>query len=120
MVCPHCGASISEFKVQCPYCDSFVEHDFENKPEKIIYKSRDEADFEPRNSFASNFRPEDDKIRLVLLLVSFIPMFGIIIGAVLITGGMKKSGTVYLLAGCSFFLIPILLTILAVFYSFFF
>ena len=117
MICPHCGASISEFKVQCPYCDSFVEHNFENDPEKIIYKSRDEANFEPRNSFASNFKPEDDKIRLVLLLVSFIPIFGVIIGAILITAGLKKSGTVYLLIGCSFFLLPILFSILAVFYS---
>ncbi len=108
MTCKHCGASISEYDIQCPYCDSYVDHGFEewkNEPE-------DTPEMYSPLSRGRNYAPQYDKVNPVLLIFSFFPLIGTVLGAVLIASGYKKSGTVYLLTSLAVYIAPILFAII--------
>ena len=107
MTCPHCAASISEKEERCPYCDSYIEH-------KI-----------PKVSPPVQKRPlldqgEDKTEPLLVLLSFFIPMAGIILGAIQLSTGKVKSGRTYLVLGilsfgilpCSFSFLPIMFSLI--------
>ena len=108
MTCPHCAASISENEEKCPYCDSYIEH-------KIPKVS-------PPVQNRSLLNQGEDKTEPWLILLSFIiPMAGIILGAIQLSGGKVKSGRTYLVLGimsfvvlpCSFSIFPILFSLIA-------
>lgn len=97
MTCKHCGASISEDEVKCPYCDSYIDHGRANR-----YNNG--APMPNRQGFRVQGPDEPQALFIVISLL--IPLFGIILGAVQISGGHPKSGRLYLiLGGLSFFLI---------------
>lgn len=100
MICKNCGASISELESRCPYCDSFIEREDEWDGTYV------ENNQSQPNNLSGFLSPENDKINPILLIASFIPLVGIILGAITLSSGMKKSGTAYLLAGVSVFLLP--------------
>lgn len=110
MTCKHCGASISEYDIQCPYCDSYVDHGFEewkyeNEPEDT------HESYSPRVR-GRNYDPQYDKVNPVFLIFSFFPLIGTVLGAILIASGYKKSGTVYLLISLCVYIAPILFAII--------
>lgn len=106
MICKNCGASISELESRCPYCDSFIEREDEWDG---TYVGNNQS--QP-NNLSGFLSPENDKINPILLIASFIPLVGIILGAITLSSGMKKSGTAYLLAGMATFFLPVLLVII--------
>lgn len=87
MTCPHCAASISESEERCPYCDSYIDHGGRNKAAQPVYEQR------PRNLIG------EDKVNPLLMILAFIPIIGIILGAVFMSNGCKKCGKTYLIAG---------------------
>ncbi|WP_294412352.1 hypothetical protein [Ruminococcus flavefaciens] len=98
MTCKHCGASISEHDVKCPYCDSYIDHGTANN------SYNNGAPMQNRQGFRVQGPDEPQPIFIVISLL--IPLFGFIIGAVNISGGHPKSGRLYLILGAvSFFLL---------------
>ena len=117
MICPYCGASISENEEKCPYCDSYIDHNDRNiddngRPTHIIKISP------KRDDFVYN-EENYDQLRLPLVFLSMIPLLGIILGVMCIKGGAPKCGKIYLgVALVSLFLFP-LMKILIFLYLFF-
>ncbi len=87
MTCPHCAASISESDERCPYCDSYIDHGRYNRAVPPAQEQK------LRNLVG------EDKVNPFLMIIAFIPMIGIILGAVFMSNGYKKSGKAYLIAG---------------------
>lgn len=103
MTCQHCGASISEYDIICPYCDSYIDHGFEE-----LEKDNDDTPVS-YSALERGYRPEEyDKVKIVLLLLSLFPLVGTVLGAVMIMSGYKKSGTVYLVTSILVFCSPII------------
>ena len=112
MTCPHCGASVYENDVKCPYCDSFLEN-----------RNRNAANTRRPVSGPGQFTMNGpDQVNAALVVVSIlIPIFGIIYGAISLGGGHPKSGKVYLILGlaaifvfpCLMFVIPLCFTLFA-------
>lgn len=84
MFCKSCGKEINDQAVVCPYC-GVQTGAFQNIPQQ------------PAQPYAQNDADETN-VGLVILSV-LIPIVGIILGAVNMSNGKKKSGKAYLLAG---------------------
>ena len=89
MTCKHCGASISEYEEKCPYCDSYIDHPVRNNSYN-------------RQGFRVQGADEPQAVFIVISLL--IPLFGIIIGAVQMSGGHPKSGKLYIILGAASFI----------------
>lgn len=99
MTCKHCGASISENDVKCPYCDSYIDHG-------PAYYNNANNGYPSQNRQGFRLNGPDEPQALFIILSLLIPFWGIVLGVVNITGGHQKSGKVYLILGLvSFFLI---------------
>ena len=98
MICPHCGASVSETDIQCQYCNSYI--DRKSSPQSSQGAGRQG----PRQMFQVQ---GPDKPQAIFIVVSLmIPLFGVILGVLNISGGHPKSGRTYLImAAVSFFLL---------------
>lgn len=101
MTCEHCGASISEYEERCPYCDSYIDHG--PKPQsQPVYQSR------PLFSAMG-----EDQVQPVFVILAFmIPVFGIIMGIIQITGGHPRSGRIYLFASVGAIALAVIGTVL--------
>ena len=98
MICPHCGASVSENDIQCQYCNSYIER--KSSPDASQNGSRPNV----RQLFQTQGPDKPQAIFIVLSLM--IPLFGVILGVLHISGGHPKSGRMYLImAAVSFFLL---------------
>lgn len=84
MFCKSCGKEINDQAVVCPYC-GVQTGTFQNIPQQ------------PAQPYAQNDADETN-VGLIILSV-LIPLVGIILGAVNMSNGKKKSGKAYLLAG---------------------
>lgn len=89
MTCPHCAASISETEERCPYCDSYIDRGRHPRVEPPPPQQN-------RNLVRSL---GEDKVNPLLVALSLIPMLGIILGAIFMSGGNPKSGKTYLITG---------------------
>ena len=87
MICPYCGATISENEEKCPYCDSYIDH---NEGQIDIIKTS------PRRDDFVYYEENYDQLRLPLVVASLIPVIGIILGVLCLRGGAPKCGRVYL------------------------
>ena len=107
MTCPHCAASISEKEERCPYCDSYIEHKIPKVSPPV------------QNRQLLN-QGEDKTEPMLILLAFFIPMAGIILGAIQLSTGKVKSGRTYLVLGiisigilpCGFSFLPIMFSLI--------
>lgn len=110
MTCPHCGASVYENDVKCPYCDSFLEN-----------SNRNAANTRRPVSGPGQFTMNGpDEVNAALVVVSLlIPIFGIIYGAISLGGGHQKSGKVYLILGLAgIFVFPCFMGIIPMTFAF--
>ena len=108
MTCPHCAASISEKEERCPYCDSYIEH---NIP-KVSPPVQNRPFFRNQG---------EDKTDPMLIILSFIPIIGIILGTIHISCGKVKSGRTYLTLGImSFLIFPCVFSVIPIMFSLFF
>ncbi len=89
MRCKSCGASISENEEKCPYCDSYIDHHKGQNVQKIPAK---------RDDWVYN-KDNEDKLNPLCVIISILPLVGIILGIMALNCGMKKCGTVYLTIG---------------------
>lgn len=97
MTCKHCGASISENDVKCPYCDSYIDHGTANN--NMYNNGYPQPN---RQSFRLQGADEPQAIFIVVSLL--IPLLGIILGVINITGGHPKSGKLYIILGAAAFI----------------
>lgn len=88
MFCKSCGKEINNDAVVCPYCG------VQTGAIQIIPQQPNYTNQQPN---AQN-NADETNVGLVVLSV-FIPIIGIILGAVNMSNGKKKSGKAYLLAG---------------------
>ena len=108
MVCPHCAASISENEERCPYCNSYIDHGWKKQNEPVQN--------EPHRNFMGYDKTEPSLVILSLM----IPIVGIILGIIQISGGRPKSGRCYLMVSaisfvlffCGTFIFPMLFSLL--------
>lgn len=96
MTCKHCGASISENEEKCPYCDSYIDHPSRNNSYNNGYPQPN------RQGFRVQGPDEPQAIFIVVSLL--IPLFGIILGVIQISGGHPKSGRLYIILGAAAFI----------------
>lgn len=98
MICPHCGASVSENDVQCQYCNSYIDRKSSSQSSQGGNRQGARQPFQVQGP---------DKPQAIFIVVSLmIPLFGIILGVLNISGGHPKSGRTYLImAAVSFFLL---------------
>lgn len=88
MFCKSCGKEINDQAVVCPYCG------VQTGAVQIIPQQPNYGNQQP------NAQNNADETNVGLVIVSIIiPLVGIILGAVNISNGKKKSGKAYLLAG---------------------
>lgn len=108
MYCKYCGKQLDDNTMVCPYCG------VQTGVVQIIPAQLNYGYQQNNQQYAQN---ELDEVNVgIVVLAVFIPIVGIILGAVNMGNGKKKSGKAYLLAGVIAvgveILIPILLLIL--------
>ena len=92
MFCKSCGKEINDQAVVCPYC-GVQTGAVQNTPQQPNYGYQ-----QPMNQPYNQNDVDETNVGLVILSV-LIPIVGIILGAVNMSNGKKKSGKAYLLAG---------------------
>ncbi len=92
MFCKSCGKEINDQAVVCPYC-GVQTGAVQNTPQQPNYGYQ-----QPINQQYNQNDVDETNVGLVILSVLF-PIVGIILGAVNMSNGKKKSGKAYLLAG---------------------
>ncbi|WP_295069926.1 hypothetical protein [Ruminococcus sp.] len=83
MKCPNCGGSLSENDIQCPYCDTFFD----------TYDDDYQLGFK-----IQKVNPEDDKINILILLISIITPVGLTVAVVYYLIGYVKCAKASLIA----------------------
>jgi hypothetical protein len=92
MTCKHCGASISENEEKCPYCDSYIDHPARNSSYNNGY---------PQNRQGFRVQGPDEPQAMFIVISLMIPLLGIILGVINISGGHPKSGKLYIILGAA-------------------
>jgi len=92
MICPHCGASISENEEKCPYCDSFLDH-----------KKKAASVEDIQNAFQKVGVPflkdnPDDKPNAFMIILSLITPIGILLFIINLMMERPKSAKACFLA----------------------
>lgn len=101
MTCKHCGASISENDVKCPYCDSYIDHGTANNSANPYNNG-----YQGQNRPVFRVQGPDEPQPILIVFSLLIPFLGIILGVLNLNGGHPKCGKLYLILGiASFFLI---------------
>lgn len=109
MICPHCAASISENEERCPYCNSYIDHGWEESAEPDL------------NQKIPDFMLYDKTEPALIVLSLIIPIVGIILGIIQLSAGRQKSGRCYLMVSafsfvllfCCKFIFPMLFALLS-------
>lgn len=92
MICPHCGASISENEEKCPYCDSFLD----TKKKNINIEDIQREIHDKISPLQSN---PNDKPNILMVLVSLIMPIGVMMFIINIMLGRPKSAATCIMAG---------------------
>lgn len=101
MTCKHCGASISENEVKCPYCDSYIDHGTANNNANTYNNG-----YPRQNRPVFRVQGPDEPQAILIVFSLLIPALGVILGILNLTGGHPKCGKLYLILGIvSFFLV---------------
>lgn len=104
MYCKYCGKQIDDNTIVCPYCG------VQTGAVQII-PPQPNYGYQQNNQQYTQNDPDEVNVGIVVLSV-FIPIVGIILGAVNIGNGRKKSGKAYLTVGCVVVGIEVLIGIL--------
>ena len=94
MFCKSCGKEINDQAVVCPYCGNQTGN-AQQIPQQPVYGAPQQN---PNNMYQQPVPADETNVGLVVLSVLF-PIVGIILGAVNMSNGNKKSGKAYLMAG---------------------
>lgn len=94
MFCKSCGREINDQAVVCPYCGAQAGN-AQQIPQQPNYGAQQQ------NLYTNQYpqqNADETNVGIVILSVLF-PIVGIILGAVNMSNGNKKSGKAYLMAG---------------------
>lgn len=101
MFCKSCGKEINDNAVVCPFCGCQTGVPQQPYAQQNVYQ----------NQYPQQQGGDEINVGLVILSI-FIPIVGIILGAVNISNGKKKSGKAYLTAGIIVAAIGIVISII--------
>lgn len=97
MFCSHCGKEINDQAVVCPYCGVQTAN-----AQQVNYGGQQNYGAPQQNQNMNQYpqpvEADETNVGIVVLSVLF-PIVGIILGAVNMSNGKKKSGKAYLMAG---------------------
>ena len=91
MICPHCGASISENEEKCPYCDSFLDTKKKNINIEDIQR-------EIHDKISPLQSDPDDKPNAFMIILSLITPIGILLFIINLMMERPKSAKACFLA----------------------
>lgn len=106
MFCSHCGKEINDQAVVCPHCGVQTQNAQQipqQIPQQVNYGGQQNYGTPQQNQYMNQYpqQPVDadeTNVGIVVLSVLF-PIVGIILGAMNMSNGKKKSGKAYLMAG---------------------
>ena len=101
MFCSSCGKEINNEAVVCPYCGAQTAN-AQQIPQQPNYNVQQNYGAPQQNPYMNQYpqqnQVDETNVGIVVLSVLF-PIVGIILGAVNMSNGKKKSGKAYLMAG---------------------
>lgn len=101
MFCSSCGKEINNEAVVCPYCGVQTAN-AQQIPQQPNYNAQQNYGAPQQNPYMNQYpqpiEADETNAGIVVLSVLF-PIVGIILGAVNMSNGKKKSGKAYLMAG---------------------
>ena len=101
MFCSSCGREINDQAVVCPYCGVQTAN-AQQIPQQVNYGGQQNYGAPQQNQNMNQYpqavEADETNVGIVVLSVLF-PIVGIILGAVNMSNGKKKSGKAYLMAG---------------------
>lgn len=116
MFCKSCGKEINDQAVVCPYC-GVQTGVVQQIPQQPTYGAQQNYSAPQQNPYMNQYPQHNEidetNVGIVVLAVLF-PIVGIILGAVNMSNGKKKSGKAYLMAGIISFAVSILITIIVI------
>ena len=101
MFCKSCGKEINDQAVVCPHC-GVQTGVVQQIPQQVNYGGQQNYTAPQQNPYPNQYpqQNEVDEVNVGLVVLSVLfPIVGIILGAVNISNGKKKSGKAYLMAG---------------------
>lgn len=114
MFCKSCGKEINDQAVVCPYC-GVQTGVVQQIPQQPTYGAQQNYAAPQQNPYVNQYpqtEPDETNVGIVVLSVLF-PIVGIILGAVNIGNGKKKSGKAYLTAGIIAIAVEVVIGIIA-------
>lgn len=101
MFCSSCGREINDQAVVCPYCGVQTAN-AQQIPQQVNYGGQQNYGAPQQNQNMNQYpkpvEADETNVGIVVLSVLF-PIIGIVLGAVNMNNGKKKSGKAYLMAG---------------------
>lgn len=101
MFCSSCGKEINDQAVVCPYCGAQTAN-AQQIPQQPNYGAQQNYAAPQQNPYMNQYpqpiEADETNVGMVVLSV-LIPIVGIVLGAVNMNNGKKKSGKAYLMAG---------------------
>lgn len=116
MFCSSCGKEINDQAVVCPYCGAQTIN-AQKIPQQTNYGAQQNYAAPQQNPYMNQYpQPvEADETNVGIVVLSFLfPIIGIILGAVNLSNGKKKSGKAYLMAGVIAFAIELVVSIILI------
>lgn len=108
MFCRNCGKQIDNDSIVCEFCGY--------KTGKTLQQNYENQQHSPYTDFTcplpkvENYSAENDKVNVGLIILALlVPFAGIILGAVYMNQGKRKSGKVYLIIGFVCFFLSIVI-----------
>lgn len=114
MFCSSCGKEINNEAVVCPYCGVKTPNaqQIPQQPNYNVQQNNSAPQQNPyMNQYPQPIEADETNVGIVVLSVLF-PIVGIILGAVNMSNGKKKSGKAYLMAGVISFVVCLVIGII--------
>lgn len=115
MFCKSCGKEINDQAVVCPHC-GVQTGVVQQIPQQVNYGGQQNYTAPQQNPYPNQYpqQNEVDEVNVGLVVLSVLfPIVGIILGAVNISNGKKKSGKAYLTAGIIAIAVEVVIGIIA-------
>ncbi len=116
MFCSSCGKEINDQAVVCPYCGAKTAN-AQQIPQQPDFGAQQNYGAPQQNPYMNQYpQPiEADETNVGIVVVSVLfPIIGIILGAVNMSNGKKKSGKAYLMAGIIAFAVELVISIIII------